>query len=139
MKRSLCRVLIALIIVALLLPTFGCGRPEPGKGQHALNAVDARYSETNEKLSDKSPEELLAFLQYAGLEIPEGCDIPETNLKAVSHYVQELENDPNWGYEGSMRCYHELALRVKVIVDRYYGYDDIAQQAQDMLDELARH
>ena len=138
MKRNLGRVLIALILVALLLPTFGCGRPGSGNNTGNRNTAGERYKDTNKKLSEYSPEELMEYLLDAGLEIPEGCDIPEINLKMVSHYVQELEKDPDRGYVTNMRCYHELALRVKVIVDRYYGYDDIAQQAQDMLDELAK-
>ena len=52
MKRNLGRVLIALIIVALLLPTFGCGRPGSGNNTGNRQTAGERYKDTYKKLSE---------------------------------------------------------------------------------------
>ena len=63
----------------MLIPVYGCGKAEISRP---------------EKLSDLSDKELVEYLISLGLEIPEGCDVPENNEKMIRHYVEELEKAP---------------------------------------------
>ena len=118
-RKCICLVLAAL----LLLSAYGCGKPK-------LPEV--------EKLSELGDEELVDYLVALGLKIPEGCNVPEDNKRMIRHYVDELEKDPNFMYVTNMRWDHILFLRVKVIVSKFYGNEEIAKSTQEMLNGLEK-
>ncbi len=119
LKIYLCLVLAAL----LLLLACGCGKPK-------LPEV--------EKLFELSGEELVDYLIALGLKIPEGCNVPEDNIRMIQGFVGELEKDPNYMYVTNMRWYHILFLRTKVVVSKFYGNEEIAKTTQEMLNEIEK-
>lgn len=116
-KRYICLILTLL----LLFSAYGCGRKK-------LPEV--------EKLSELGDEELVDYLVALGLKIPEGCDVPEDNMKMIRHFVDELEKDPDWMYVTNMKWKHILFLRVKVVVSKFYENEEQAKAAQEMLSAL---
>ena len=115
LKKYMCLVLAVILVFS----AFGCGKKK-------LPEV--------EKLSELGDEELVDYLIALGLKIPEGCDVPEDNMRMIRGFVDELEKDPDYMYVTSMRWYHILFLRVKVVVSKFYGNDEIAKATQEMLD-----
>ena len=116
LKKALCLVMVLLTLFSIC----GCGKPKVPEIE----------------LSELSDKELVDYLISLGLEIPEGCDVPENNTKMIRHIVDELEKDPNWEYVTSMYWNMVLSLRVKVIVSKFYGNNSIAEEAQRRLDGI---
>lgn len=113
------------MIMAVLLLLSACGY-----GKQKLPEV--------EKLSELSGEELVDYLVALGLKIPEGCNVPEDNIRMIQEFVGELEKDPNYMYVTNMRWYHILFLRTKVVVSKFYGNEEIAKTTQEMLNEIEK-
>ena len=118
-KTCLCMIMAVL----LLLSACGCDKQK-------LPEV--------EKLSELSGEELVDYLVALGLKIPEGCNVPEDNIRMIQEFVGELEKDPNYMYVTNMRWYHILFLRTKVVVSKFYGNEEIAKTTQEMLNEIEK-
>ncbi len=118
-KTCLCMIMAVL----LLLSACGCDKQK-------LPEV--------EKLSELSGEELVDYLVALGLKIPEGCNVPEDNIRMIQGFVGELEKDPNYMYVTNMRWYHILFLRTKVVVSKFYGNEEIAKATQEMLNEIEK-
>ena len=131
MFKQIKRVGLILVAIVLLLASCGCsGKQANNEADNASYANIIRYEEKGVKLSDMSDEELQEFLISQGLEIPSGCDVPEQNTKAIRHYVEMLDEDINWEMMSNMIWTRKLFCRVKAVVCRYFGYDDLAAEAE---------
>jgi len=130
--RQIKRVGLILVAIVLLLASCGCsGKQANNEADNASYANIIRYEDKGVKLVDMSDEDLQEFLISQGLEIPSGCDVPESNVKSIRYYVDMLESDINWEKPPTgMSCYMKLFYRVKAVVCRYYGYDDLAAEAE---------
>ena len=124
--RKICLILLASV---LLLMSACYGKNSNNEPDSALNVNIIRYKEKGVKLVDMSDEELQEFLVSQGLEIPSGCDIPEQNMKSIRYYVEMLDKDIEWNAVSNMIWTMKLFYRVKSVVCRYYGYDDLAAKA----------
>ena len=137
MKRicnSIRLLFILVLICSMMLSFWGCA--DPSGSNHAGPAPT--YADTKFKLSELTDDKLLDYLvEELGLEIPEGCDVPEDNIRMARHYVEQLEADPNGMNESSFIWTRMMFLRIKVVVSKYYGRDDIAAETQAILDGVA--
>ena len=129
--RQIKRAGLILLALVLLMTSCSCsGKQANNEADNASYANIIRYEEKGVKLSDMSDEDLQEFLISQGLEIPSGCDVPEQNTKAIRYYVEMLDEDINWEMASNMIWTRKLFCRVKAVVCRYYGYDDLAAEAE---------
>ena len=130
MKYKWSVIIRVVLVVLFVLCLSGCKKQASANKTNIdeINTDFPKYEETGKKLSEMPDEELMDFLLNAGLEIPEGCDVPEDNVKMIRFDVEMLESDPDWVAATNMVHYLNLCYRVKVIVSIYYGHDDIAEK-----------
>lgn len=79
------------------------------------------YDEELVILSELSDEELLAFLEDSGVEVPEVYNIPEEYLPFVRHIIEGVEEKPDafFGFGYGFLTY--FAEEIKVAVLDHYG------------------
>ena len=72
-------------------------------------------------LSELSDEELLAFLENAGVDIPTVYSTPEEYLPFARHIIEELENNPDAFFGFGYAFLTAFAESIKEAVLDYYG------------------